>query len=200
MFHNIAIFYCIFDQINKAWCCLCMFVCVCVYIYIYIYIHTHTCAHTQYTHTHTRVCVCVCVCVCVLYEEYECFSFLSLWDCFSNRGEGSVKASAPSSNKYENISFLLSLCPSSLCVLLAHSPGEHLHFPSLTHPSFSRNISSTVTIASLLPLCYWYNYLLTQLLAVTVTIPAKEKTISLFKRGLGHFSAGQTERSSFQPA
>ncbi len=183
-----------------------MCVCVYIYIYIYIYIYTHTRAHTHsiHTHTHTHEHVCVCVCVCVLYEEYECFSFLSLWDCFSNRGEGSlhlpVKASAPSSNKYENISFLLSLCLFlPVCSSRSFSRWASA-FSSLTHPSFSRNISSTVTIASLLPLCYWYNYLLTQLLAVTVTIPAKEKTISLFKRGLGHFSAGQTERSSFQPA
>lgn len=65
---------------------------------------------------------------------------------------------------------------SSLCVLLCHSPSEHLHFPAIFPEIY----------LAWLPLHHCYHYVTDtvtlQLLTVTITIPAKEKTA--FLRGV----------------
>lgn len=120
-------------------------------------------------------------------RKYKCFSCFSIWDFFSNRGEGSLhlplKADA-SSNKYENSSFLLYFCP----VLLVCSCLSFFHcataFVISNSSLFSLKYSSyydhyvTLTIIAVL-LFYLFIYPKTKNLSHNTRFKVKHNLIEL---------------------
>lgn len=98
-------------------------------------------------------------------RKYKCFSCFSIWDFFSNRGEGSLhlplKADA-SSNKYENSSFLLYFCPVLLvcsCLSFFHcAPAFVISNSSLFSLKYSSYCDHYVTLTIIAVLLLYYDY------------------------------------------